>query len=215
MAPQCLLRGAFLGLSAVSALCSDARAQGAETAAQGEVAIDYNAPKSERTLLDYGRAAANVSAANWAIWQIAWLSNKDWAPVTRQTLEANLDAGFTFDQDVFQTNFFGHPYHGGLQFNGARATGLSFWESTLYVLMGSLSWELFAEREKPSLNDLAATTLGLRHAYINQPIEVARLRPELATLVGAPGMRPDLMLRFGYGPLLPYSPRRPVASVLV
>ncbi|TYT24851.1 Tat pathway signal protein [Luteimonas viscosa] len=62
---------------------------------------------------------------------------------------------------------------------------------------------------------LTATTLGLRHAYINQPIEVARLRPELATLVGAPGMRPDLMLRFGYGPLLPYSPRRPVAAILV
>lgn len=62
---------------------------------------------------------------------------------------------------------------------------------------------------------LAATTLGLRHAYLNQPIEVARLRPELAALVGVPGVRPDLMLRFGYGPLLPYSPRRPVSAVLV
>ncbi|WP_202842210.1 Acg family FMN-binding oxidoreductase [Luteimonas saliphila] len=62
---------------------------------------------------------------------------------------------------------------------------------------------------------LTATTLGLKHAYINQPIEVARLRPELATLVGAPGMRLDLVLRFGYGPTLPYSPRRPAAAVLV
>jgi hypothetical protein len=62
---------------------------------------------------------------------------------------------------------------------------------------------------------LTATALGLRHAYINQPIEVVRLRPELAALVGAPGTRPDLMLRFGYGPLLPYSPRRPVAAVMV
>lgn len=61
---------------------------------------------------------------------------------------------------------------------------------------------------------LTATLLGLKHAFVNQPIEVARLRPELAALVGAPGMRPDLVLRFGYGPTLPYSLRRPPASVL-
>nr|WP_257644121.1 nitroreductase family protein [Luteimonas salinisoli] len=61
---------------------------------------------------------------------------------------------------------------------------------------------------------LMATTLGLKHAYINQPVEVARLRPELAALVGAPGVRPDLVLRFGYGPTLPYAPRRPPAAVL-
>jgi len=62
---------------------------------------------------------------------------------------------------------------------------------------------------------LTATMLGLRHAYINQPIEVVRLRHEVAALAGAPGARPDLVLRFGYGPMLPYSPRRPLASVLV
>ncbi len=61
---------------------------------------------------------------------------------------------------------------------------------------------------------LMATTLGLRHAHINQPVEVAALRPELAALAGAPGVRPDLVLRFGHGPVLPFSPRRPVASVL-
>lgn len=62
---------------------------------------------------------------------------------------------------------------------------------------------------------LTATLLGLKHAFVNQPIEVARLRPELAALVGAPGIRPDLVLRFGYGPTLPYSLRRPPASVLI
>ncbi|SFB61612.1 Acg family FMN-binding oxidoreductase [Azotobacter beijerinckii] len=62
---------------------------------------------------------------------------------------------------------------------------------------------------------LAATTLGLKHAFINQPVEVARLRPELAALVGAPGVRPDTVLRFGYGPTLPYSPRRPLATVMI
>jgi transposase len=62
---------------------------------------------------------------------------------------------------------------------------------------------------------LQATALGLKHAFINQPVEVPRLRPDLATLIGAPGRRPDIVMRFGYGPTLPWSLRRPVDSVIV
>ncbi len=62
---------------------------------------------------------------------------------------------------------------------------------------------------------LAATASGLKHAFVNQPVEVARLRPELAALIGERGMRPDIIMRFGYGPRLPFSPRRPVNTVLV
>jgi nitroreductase len=61
---------------------------------------------------------------------------------------------------------------------------------------------------------LQATALGMKHAFLNQPVEVASLRPELARLVGFPGQRPDLVIRFGYGPALPFSPRRPVVAVL-
>jgi nitroreductase len=61
---------------------------------------------------------------------------------------------------------------------------------------------------------LAATALDLRCAFVNQPVEVAGLRPALAGLVGEAGLRPDLVLRFGRGPVLPFSPRRPVASVI-
>lgn len=61
---------------------------------------------------------------------------------------------------------------------------------------------------------LQATALGLKHAFINQPVEVASLRPELATLVGLPGRRPDIVMRFGYGAALPYSARRPLDAVL-
>lgn len=60
---------------------------------------------------------------------------------------------------------------------------------------------------------LEATRLGLKLAFINQPVEVADLRPQLAALIGTP-RRPDLVLRFGYGPTLPYAPRRAVADVL-
>jgi nitroreductase len=60
---------------------------------------------------------------------------------------------------------------------------------------------------------LAATSLGLKIAFINQPVEVARLRAGLAAIVGEIH-RPDIVMRFGYGPAMPFSPRRPVASVI-
>jgi nitroreductase len=61
---------------------------------------------------------------------------------------------------------------------------------------------------------LQATALGMKVAFVNQPVEVARLRPDLAALVGLPGRRPDLLIRFGYGPTLPYSARRAADAVL-
>ncbi len=58
---------------------------------------------------------------------------------------------------------------------------------------------------------MQATALGLKRAFVNQPVEVAGLRPELA---GLPGRRPDILMRPGYGPALPFSARRPVQAVL-
>lgn len=62
---------------------------------------------------------------------------------------------------------------------------------------------------------LQATSLGLKHAFLNQPVEVATLRPDLAALLGMLGRRPDLVMRFGRGPVMPYSARRPVDAVMV
>ncbi len=61
---------------------------------------------------------------------------------------------------------------------------------------------------------LQATALGLKVAFMNQPVEVPSLRSGLADLVGRPGQRPDIVMRFGYGPVLPFSARRPVPAVL-
>ena len=61
---------------------------------------------------------------------------------------------------------------------------------------------------------LQATALGLKHAFVNQPVEVAAFRPDLAALIGMPGRRPDLVMRFGRGAAMPFSPRRPVETVL-
>jgi hypothetical protein len=45
-------------------------------------------------------------------------------------------------------------------FTSARSAGLSFWTSVLYTGAGSLGWELFAESEPPSANDMIMTTLS-------------------------------------------------------
>lgn len=44
---------------------------------------------------------------------------------------------------------------------------------------------------------------------------VAALRPAFAAFAGVPGRRPDLVVRFGRGPTLPPSLRRPVQAVLL
>ncbi|KWV94887.1 Tat pathway signal protein [Erythrobacter sp. AP23] len=61
---------------------------------------------------------------------------------------------------------------------------------------------------------LQATALGIRHAHLNMPIEVADIRPEFASWLGIPDRRPDLVIRFGKAPALPMSLRRPIAEVL-
>jgi len=64
---------------------------------------------------------------------------------------------------------------------------------------------------------LQATALGLRNAFLNQPVEVGAIRPQFASWLGlGPGAsRPDLVVRFGRGPAMPYSMRRPLQAVLV
>jgi len=61
---------------------------------------------------------------------------------------------------------------------------------------------------------LQATVLGIRTAHVNMPVEVASLRPKFAEAVGLGSTRPDLVIRFGRGPTLPPSLRRPVQAVL-
>jgi hypothetical protein len=62
---------------------------------------------------------------------------------------------------------------------------------------------------------LQATDLGIRNAFLNQPVEVAATRSPFADAIGLAGQRPDLVVRFGRGPLMPRSLRRPVGQVLV
>ncbi len=62
---------------------------------------------------------------------------------------------------------------------------------------------------------LQATALGIRTAFVNQPVEVVSVRSPFATAMGLANQRPDLVVRFGRGPALPRSLRRPVQDVLL
>jgi hypothetical protein len=61
---------------------------------------------------------------------------------------------------------------------------------------------------------LQATTLGLKYAFINQPVEVVALRTQFASFLGIGERRPDIVVRFGAGPDLPKSLRRPPEQVM-
>jgi len=62
---------------------------------------------------------------------------------------------------------------------------------------------------------LQAASFNVRTAFINQPIEVRPLRPQLESWLGIDGEHAQLMVRFGHGPMAPFSLRRPIDDVII
>ena len=62
---------------------------------------------------------------------------------------------------------------------------------------------------------LLATTLNLKCAYLNQPCEVPAVRAQVQSHLSLNGAFPQLLMRFGHGPAMPRSLRRPVSEVLL
>jgi len=62
---------------------------------------------------------------------------------------------------------------------------------------------------------LQLTALGIKSAFLNQPIEVSDLRSQFQSAVGLGASMPQLLMRFGYADTLPRSLRRPVDQVLI
>ncbi len=59
-----------------------------------------------------------------------------------------------------------------------------------------------------------ATSLGIRHADVNQPIDVPAARDRFAIWLGIAGQRPDMVIRLGYADPMSILLRRPVKDVL-
>ncbi|HSN14181.1 MAG TPA: DUF3943 domain-containing protein [Anaeromyxobacteraceae bacterium] len=93
-------------------------------------------------------------------WGVARAWGEEWTHITLDTMKRNLTSRWVFDPNDFATNQFGHPYHGHLAFSAWRAAGHEFWESIPFPIVMSTYWELFAETERPSINDGITTPVG-------------------------------------------------------
>jgi hypothetical protein len=62
---------------------------------------------------------------------------------------------------------------------------------------------------------LTMTSLDIKSAFLNQPIEVAELRSQFQNAMGLGAALPQLLVRFGYAEAMPRSLRRPVEEVMI
>ena len=107
------------------------------------------------------RAGATIFSTNVGVWAFdRYVTKGEFAKISLNSVRNNLKTGFVWDNDMFATNLFAHPYHGGLYYNAARSNGMSFWQSIPYAAGGSLMWEIAMENEPPAINDFMATTIG-------------------------------------------------------
>lgn len=84
----------------------------------------------------------------------------EYAQINLHSMRNNMNTLPVWDTNRFTTNLIGHPYHGSMYFNSARANGFEFYQSSLVTAAGSLMWEYLMETKPPSHNDLWATTVG-------------------------------------------------------
>jgi len=107
------------------------------------------------------KAAGLIFATNIGVWSFdRFVMQAPYAKVNFHTILKNYKTGFVWDNDMFETNLFAHPFHGGLYFSAARFNGNNFWQSLPFTAGGSLMWEFFMENEPAAINDFAATTIG-------------------------------------------------------
>ena len=62
---------------------------------------------------------------------------------------------------------------------------------------------------------LKMTSLNIKSAFLNQPIEVAEVRSQFQNAMGLGTALPQLLVRFGYADTMPRSIRRPVEDGLM
>lgn len=84
----------------------------------------------------------------------------DYAQISPESIYDNLTHCWVWDNDEFVVNQLGHPYQGSFYFAAGRANNFNFYESIGFALLGSVTWEYFAETERQSVNDLICTPFG-------------------------------------------------------
>lgn len=110
----------------------------------------------------FSRAVIELGADEVFVWSLdRYVRNEDYAKISFSTVWQHLNPGsWEFDNDPFQTNQFGHPYHGSYYFSSFRTNGYTFWQSVPAAFVGSYVWETAAENQKPAPNDFINTSFG-------------------------------------------------------
>ena len=114
-----------------------------------------------------------------------------------ESFKTNLSRKWVTDSDTFDINQFGHPYQGSMYHGFARSAGLSYWESSVYTIVGSAAWELAGETTAPSINDQFTTGFG--GSFLGEPL----FRMASLLLESGPGGRPGFWRELGAAALSP------------
>ncbi len=108
-----------------------------------------------------GWAAGEVLAINFGASMFnEYVRQANFNQISPRSFWANIEEGFTYDDNEFKTNQLIHPFNGNTYYNASRANGLSFWPSTLYALTGAFIWEAMGETHPMSYNDMISTGIG-------------------------------------------------------
>lgn len=89
-----------------------------------------------------------------------FIKHSDFAYISKRSIYDNFMFTSLWDNDMFGTNLLAHPFHGSLDYNGARVSGMNYWECFPYVFGASAVWEMILENEPASFNDQLATSFG-------------------------------------------------------
>lgn len=108
-----------------------------------------------------GLVFLEIMGLNVLVW--GWdryVLEKDYARINPSYWKRNLREGWEWDHNHWAINFYGHPYQGAYYFMAGRSAGYDFYRSFFGAFLGSYTWEMFAETEYPSINDLIVTSVG-------------------------------------------------------
>jgi hypothetical protein len=115
----------------------------------------------EQASISFAVGIGETLFSNTLLWGFnRYVHHADYAMISSASISDNFTKPWVWDQDSFAVNHLGHPYQGSVYFSSARSAGNDFFTSASIGMLGSLSWELFMENERPSLNDLIVTTIG-------------------------------------------------------
>ncbi len=109
----------------------------------------------------WGWATAEMFAINWGASMFnEYVRDANFNQISPRSFWANLEEGFTYDDNKFKTNQLIHPFNGSTYYNAARANGIGFWGSSAMALAGAFTWECCGETHPMSYNDMISTGFG-------------------------------------------------------